>query len=129
MNFCQEALLNKLKTIRVEDKDAELPSPEQYHVLRALGTCSTAKGADVVVETVLWNPRIDPTFPDELLRVLLLREVLHPDRLMTLAESSDTHEFARNFFVEGLGEFPAVGMRRIGLRKAARDARCLSQRC
>jgi nucleoside phosphorylase/HEAT repeat protein len=103
----EEALLSKLKTIRADHKSGGDPISELYHVIRALGTCSTGQGAEIVVETVLWNSRIDINFSKDVLRVLLKREVLDPNRLVTLAETPDTHEYARNFFIEALGYFDA----------------------
>jgi len=107
----EEALLNKLDRIRSTEGGNESPGSELYHVIRALGTCGTTRGANEVVETILWNPRIDPAFSSDVLRILLRRGLLDTNRLMALAKNSETHEFARNFFVEGLGFFdaPAFG--------------------
>lgn len=107
----EEALLNKLHRIRSAEGGNESPGSELYHVIRALGTCGTKRGANEVVETISWNPRIDPAFSFDVLRILLRRGLVDTNRLMALAKNSETHEFARNFFVEGLGFFdaPAFG--------------------
>jgi len=101
----EKALLRKLETIRSEHKDGEDPISELYHVIRALGTCGSERGAEMVVDTVLWNSRVNPDLSRHVLRVLLERRMLAPKRLVTLAENPDTHEYARNFFVEALGYF------------------------
>jgi|GEM_PF-1303355 len=103
----EEALLNKLRSIRTAEANSESPTPELYHVIRALGTCGTARGADEVVDTIVWNPRIDPDFSSDVLRVLLQRGLVNTNRLMALAKDPKTNEYARNFFVEGLGFFDA----------------------
>lgn len=103
----EESLLNKVSTIRAEHKSGEDPVPELYHLLRALGTCGTKRGAEVVVDTVLWNYRLDTELPKDVLAVLLRRNMLDPNRLVSLAENGATNQYARNFFIDALGYFDA----------------------
>lgn len=107
----EASLLLKLESIKAEHASGEDGMFELYSVLRALGTCGTAQGADMVIETVLRIPRVNIEFSYEVLCPLLRREMLDADRLMRLAENASTHKFARNFFVEALGYFnaPAFG--------------------
>jgi nucleoside phosphorylase/HEAT repeat protein len=103
----EEALLSRVNTIRAEHKSGEDPVLELYHVLRALGTCGTKRGAEMVVDTVLWNYRLDIDLSKDVLAVLLRRNMLDPDRLVFLAEDGETHQYARNFFIDALGYFDA----------------------
>lgn len=103
----EEALLRKLANIESEHENGEDAGSERYHLIRGLGTCGTERGADMVIESVLQNPRINTEFSNEVLCQLLRRRVLDPKRLIILAESPATHEYAQNFFVEGLGCFDA----------------------
>ena len=104
----EEALLSRVSTIRAEHKSGEDPVLELYHVLRALGTCGTKRGAEMVVDTVLWNYRLDIDLSKDVLAVLLRRNVLDPNRLVSLAENGATNQYARNFFIDALGYFDAA---------------------
>lgn len=104
----EEALILKLKQVEAEKGTAANSHWERYHLLRALGTCGNQDGVEAIIQSVLRDPDVNVELSQEVLWPLLKRGVLKPDRLISLAENSSvTHQFARNFFVEALGSFNA----------------------
>lgn len=98
-------LLDKLQELAKWRKPEQESSADKYYVIRALATCSTEKGAETVISFIRENPNLSIYLPDEVLRPMLRRKVIDTDLICHMAvDRAGTHEFARTFCLETLGE-------------------------
>jgi HEAT repeat protein len=104
----QPFLIEKLLELNKNLEGNIDPSHEQYRVIRALATCCTPKGANIVLRFIQDNPNLSIRLPDEVLRPLIRRKVIPIKRISDLAvDREGTHEFTRRFCLEALGRFNA----------------------
>ncbi|MEJ7862391.1 MAG: NACHT domain-containing protein [Pyrinomonadaceae bacterium] len=101
--------LVKSRKIKENRKDDEHPGSDEYYIILALGTCATAeRGVEIILDYVREDPRLNIKLPYEVLRPLLQRGVVTPERIAEIALDRDgTHEYTRNFCLEALGAFNA----------------------
>lgn len=90
-------------------KDNEYPGTDEYYVIRALGTCANSQeGVKAILEYMCEDPRLSINLPYDVLRTLLRRGVVLPEKIAELALDRDgTHEYARNFCLQALCSFDA----------------------
>lgn len=102
----ETVIKRKTKENRKED---EYPGADEYHIIRALGTCAASKrGVETILEYVREDPRLNIELPHEVLRPLLRRGVVTPEKIGEIAlDRNGTHEYARNFCLQALGAFNA----------------------
>ncbi len=111
----ESGLVEKLKELitrrktKENRKENEHPGAYEYYIIRALGTCVTAgRGVEIILDYVREDPRLNIELPYDVLRPLLQRGVVSPDKIAEIALDRDgTHEYARNFCLEALGAFNA----------------------
>lgn len=96
-------LIEKLQQLENKRRPNEESSTEEYYVLRALATCGTQKGAEVVLQFILDYPRLSIYLPDEILRPLIRRKIIDTDIISQMAvDRTGTHEYVRNFCLQTL---------------------------
>lgn len=111
----ENALIEKLRQLtttrkaKENRKDDETPGTDEYYVIRALGTCAVGeRGVETILDYLREDPRLSRSLPYDVLRTLLRRGVVAPERIAKIALDRDgTHEYARNFCLQALGSFNA----------------------
>ena len=119
----ENALIEKLRQLtttrktKEDRKDDDSPGTDEYYVIRALGTCAVSeRGVEIVLEYMREDPRLSRNLPYDVLRTLLRRGVVMPERIAEIALDRDgTHEYARNFCLQALGSFSAPLFTRVFL--------------
>lgn len=100
----ESALLAALNNFTRPVTHADDPMPEEYDILRALGTCCTERGAQAVMSYVRENPNLSIHLHEEVLCTLVRRGVLDVNTLAQMAQDmKGTHEFVRRACVLALG--------------------------
>lgn len=100
----EEALIGALQNFVRPTMQADRSMPEEYDILRALGTCCTARGAQAILSYLRENPNLSIYMPEEVLVPLVRRDVLDVDRLLRMAQDlTGTHEFIRRACVMAIG--------------------------
>jgi HEAT repeat protein len=100
----EAALIAALDNFVRPTMQADRSMPEEYDILRALGTCSTERGAQAVMSYVRENPNLSIYLPGEVLCPLVRHRVLDVDTLSRMAlDMTGTHEFVRRACVLALG--------------------------
>lgn len=118
----EEALIAALDNFVRPTMQADRSMPEEYDILRALGTCSTERGAQVVMSYVRENPNLSIYLPEEVLCPLVRRGVLDVDTLSRMAQDmTGTHEFVRRACVLALGYLDAPQFTPVFLRVVESD--------
>lgn len=104
----ESELITKLRQgIARRRKEAE-PESEEYHVLRALSTCGTKRGAREVISYVRDNPNLSNYLPEDVLCPLVRRGVLSTATLARMAQDlMGTHKFVRRQCVLAVGYLDA----------------------
>jgi HEAT repeat protein len=101
---------------------ADRSMPEEYDILRALGTCSTKRGAQAILSYVRENPNLSIHLPEEVLVPLVRRGVLDVDTLLRMAQDlTGTHEFIRRACVLAIGYLDAPHFTSVFLRVVESD--------
>lgn len=104
----ESQLIAKLRHGIAERRKDRDPEPEEYHVLRALGTCSTKRGAKEAIKYVRDNPNLSIYLPEDVLCPLVERGVLSVTTLAKMAlDLGGTHVYVRRQCVEALGYLDA----------------------
>jgi hypothetical protein len=118
----EEALIAALHSFVRPTEQADRSMPEEYDILRALGTCCTERGAQAVMSYVRENPNLSIHLPEEVLVPLVRREVLDIDTLSCMAQDmTGTHEFVRRACVLALGYLDAPHLTRVFLEVVDSD--------
>jgi HEAT repeat protein/predicted DNA-binding protein YlxM (UPF0122 family) len=104
----EDALIKALDDFERPSMQVDQSMPEEFDILRALGTCSTERGADVVINYVRRNPDLSIYLPEEVLCPLVRRGVLNVNTLAEMAvDAVGTHEYVRRACVLALGNLDA----------------------
>lgn len=112
----ENALIEKLRELttsrktKENQKENKFPGTDEYYVIRALGTCTVSeRGVENILDYMREDPRLSINLPYDVLRTLLRRGVVTPERIIEIALDRDgTHEYARNFCLQALGSFNAT---------------------
>ena len=100
----EDALIKALGDFERPSMQADRPMPEEFDIIRALGTCSTERGAEVVINYVRDNPDLSIYVPEEVLCPLVRRRVVDVKTLSDMAvDAVGTHEYVRRACVLALG--------------------------
>lgn len=86
----EEALLYKL-----ENPCTPHEHVPRSHTARALGTCSTEKGAKAVLDYVAFDPRLPRDLSDEILHPLIIRGAATAGQLVDIINNSQATDFGR----------------------------------
>jgi hypothetical protein len=101
---------------------ADRSMPEEYDILRALGTCCTERGAQAIMSYVRENPNLSIHLPEEVLCPLVRRGVINVDTLSRMAQDmTGTHEFVRRACVLAIGYLDAPNFTHVFLRVVESD--------
>jgi hypothetical protein len=104
----EEALLTALNNFVRPTEQADRSIPEEYDILRALGTCCTERGAQTILNYVRENPNLSIYLSEEVLIPLVRRRMLDVVTLSRMAQDmTGTHEFVRRACVLALGYLDA----------------------
>lgn len=97
--------------------------PEEYDIIRALGTCCTERGAGVIIDFVRDNPNISIYLAKEVLCTLVRRSVLEASRLARMAlDETGTHEYVRWACVLALGYLDTPQFSSVFLQSVASES-------
>lgn len=119
----ENALIKKLHQLtttrktKENRKEDEYPGTDEYYVIRALGTCAISeRGVENVLDYMREDPRLSINLPYDVLRTLLRRGVVKPERIAEIAlDRTGTHDYARDFSLQALGSFNAPLFARVFL--------------
>jgi HEAT repeat protein len=104
----ESQLIAKLKKGIASRRKTGEAEPEEYHVLRALSTCSTKRGAKEAIGYIRNNPDLSIYLPEDVLCPLVKRGVVSAATLARMAQDLDgTHVYVRRQCVEALGYLDA----------------------
>jgi HEAT repeat protein len=113
----EEALIAALNHFVRPTEQADRSMPEEYDILRALGTCCTERGVEVIMSYVRENPNLSIYLPEEVLCPLVRRGLLDVDTLTQMAlDMTGTHEFVRRACVLAIGYLDAPNFTPVFLR-------------
>jgi hypothetical protein len=119
----EELLLAVLSRAVRPSMQADRPTPEEYDVLRALGTCCTERGAEAVISYVRENPDLSIYLPEEVLCTLVRRAMLDVGTLARMSEDiTGTHEYVRRACVLAIGYLDAPRFADVFLRVVASES-------
>lgn len=119
----EDDLLVALNDFNRPSAQADRPMPEEYDVLRALGTCCTERGAQAIIHFIRENPNLSIYLPEEVLCTLVRRTVLDVDTLERMAQDSmGTHEYIRRACVLALGFLDAPRFTPVFLHAVASES-------
>ena len=104
----EDALIQALDDFERPSMQKDRPMPEEFDILRALGTCACKRGVDAVINYVKANPDLSIYVPEEVFCPLVRRGVLDVNKLAEMAVNSDgIHGYVRRASILALGYLDA----------------------
>jgi HEAT repeat protein len=119
----ERPLIQALSDFERPSMQRDRPMPEEFDIIRALGTCASKRGAENIIDYINANPDLSIYVPEEVLCPLVSRGVLDIKQLAEMAvDNAGTHEYVRRACVLALGYLDTEAFAPVFLKSLATES-------